>query len=895
MSAITPVPTSRNSDPLTYQRFLSQVQSNQLEMLNAQVQLGSGRRVLRPSDDGPAAQRAITLQRLLEQKQQTLTNLSTGSSFLAATDAALGDVSASLVDVHGLALGLVGTVTADAQRDAAIQQVNAAIDHLVQVGNKEFRGRYLFAGSNAGHAPYEQVGEFIRYSGNANELRSYGDSELLFASNISGASVFGGDVGLYGAVDLNPSLTETTNLDAMRGGLGVAKGSIAVSDGASTSVIDIGTAATIKDIVRLIEANPPEGREVVARIDNNRLTLELTDGLGGNLTVREVGSGTTAAELGIFEPLGVGEGPLVGKDLNPRLTTTTPIENLLGAKASGVLKAAGSNNDLLITSKLNGPTYNGETVQYVDDSLLEAAPGVAAGGEQLVYSDTAVAARAALTLPGADNDLVLVANVPGVAMNNVRITLTGGDGLGDAANVTYGNVGGVPTLSIQIDDVGPDATTLGTLVAAINTDGRFTAVADPSAGEGYNGTAIIENINAGGIHTTTGNSGGEAGTLFIRVEDGRSTAAHVVAAAESDPVISAMFEIRLDDKDTTGETVAGQGLIDLSASVTLAGGSGEDFDRTSGLRITNGNDTYTVTFDDVETVEQLLNELNFSGADIRAEINPAGDGINITSLLMGADLRIGENGGTTASQLGIRTFNRDTVLSSLNYEAGVNTATGSDLVIERSDGVSFEVDISNALTIGDVIDEINNHVDNQPPANGVTARLAVYGNGIELVDNAAGGQTLTVKRGFGSNAAWDLGLVPVGSPQATAPAAGSSSLLGEDVAPVEPGGVFNTLLRLNRAFESNDIEEISRQTAALKDDIEEFNIGRAQLGARQQGLDSLMIRLEDEEVELRSILSEEIDLDLVEAVSRLTTLQASYEASLRLMAQLSNLTLLDFL
>jgi flagellar hook-associated protein 3 FlgL len=895
MSAITPVPTSRNSDPLTYQRFLSQVQGNQLDMLNAQVQLGSGRRILRPSDDGPAAQRAITLQRLLEQKKQTLTNLSTGSSFLAATDAALGDVSASLVEVHGLALGMVGTVGTNAQRDAAIQQVNAAIDHLVQVGNKEFRGRYLFAGSNTELAPYEKVGEFIRYSGNLNELHSYGDAQLLFASNIPGAGVFGGGVGIYGAVDLNPTLTETTNLDAMRGGLGVARGSIAVSDGNSTSVIDIGTAATIKDIVRLIEANPPEGREIVARIDHNRLTLELTDGLGGNLTVREVGAGTTAAELGIFEHLGVGEGPLLGKDLNPRLTMTTSIENLLGTKAGGVLAASGSNNDLLISAKQNGPAYNGVAVQYVDDSLLDAGPSVVAGSEYLVYSDAAVAARAALTLPGADNDLVLVANVPGVAMNNVRVTLVGGDGLGDAANVTFGDVAGVPTLSIQIDDVGPDATTLDTLVGAINANGQFTAIADPSAGDAYNGSAIIENINAGGIHTTTGNSGGEAGTLFIHVEDGATTAAHVVAAAEADPVISAMFDIQLDEKDTTTTLVAGQGMVDLSATVTLAGGSGEVFDQSSGISITNGNDAYTVMLDDVETVEQLLNKLNFSGADIRAEINAAGNGINITSLLMGADLSIGENGGTTASQLGIRTFNRETALSSLNYGAGVSTTTGPDLVIQRSDGVSFDVDVSSALTIGDVIDEINNHVDNQPPANGVAARLAEFGNGIELIDNAGGAQTLTVERAFGSEAAWDLGLVPVGLQQAAAAAPGSSSLLSRDVAPVEPAGVFNTLLRLNRALESNDISEISRQTAALKEDVEDFNIGRAQLGARQQGLDALMIRLEDEEVELQSVLSEEIDLDLVEAVSRLTTLQSAYEASLRLMAQLTDLTLLHFL
>tara|TARA_B100000809_G_C15110086_1_gene520249 strand:- start:1212 stop:1373 length:162 start_codon:yes stop_codon:yes gene_type:complete len=53
--------------------------------------------------------------------------------------------------------------------------------------------------------------------------------------------------------------------------------------------------------------------------------------------------------------------------------------------------------------------------------------------------------------------------------------------------------------------------------------------------------------------------------------------------------------------------------------------------------------------------------------------------------------------------------------------------------------------------------------------------------------------------------------------------------------------------------------------------------------------------LEDELIELQAALSEEIDVDLVEAISSLTARQAAFEASLRVIGQIFRLSLLDFL
>ncbi|MGY8771714.1 MAG: flagellin [Pirellulales bacterium] len=70
---------------------------------------------------------------------------------------------------------------------------------------------------------------------------------------------------------------------------------------------------------------------------------------------------------------------------------------------------------------------------------------------------------------------------------------------------------------------------------------------------------------------------------------------------------------------------------------------------------------------------------------------------------------------------------------------------------------------------------------------------------------------------------------------------------------------------------------------------------RAELGARDENVDLLKYRMEDETIELKSALSLEIDVDIVETISNLTAKQASFEASLRVIGQISQLSLLDYI
>jgi flagellin-like hook-associated protein FlgL len=435
------------------------------------------------------------------------------------------------------------------------------------------------------------------------------------------------------------------------------------------------------------------------------------------------------------------------------------------------------------------------------------------------------------------------------------------------------------------------------------------------------------------------------------------------------------------------------------------------------LHLTNGGQSVALDISTAATVEDLLNLINGAGLNLVAEVNADGNGINVRSRLSGADFMIGENGGTTATQLGLRTYTGDTELASLNRGLGVPTTSaletldtaqldqlrivardgapidvdltgattlqdvvalingdaennvgttavlarltgggnrielvdsstsatgqlrvevlpgstaaeylgfvpagatqqtstetdasgngvlggskvlGNDLVIIAANGTQLSIDLAGASTIQDVLNRINSNADNVPPV--ITAQLARVGNGIELIDTSGGAGTLSVQTAEGSVAAQYLGFVADGQSQsdsADVTVEGANQVLkSEDRNTFETDSVFNTLLRLRTALESNDDIEIGRSLDRLDADLSRLNFARAEIGGRLQNLDVIDTRLTDENVQLRSALSMDIDVDLVEAISQLTARQYAFEASLRSSASIMHLTLLNFL
>lgn len=364
--------------------------------------------------------------------------------------------------------------------------------------------------------------------------------------------------------------------------------------------------------------------------------------------------------------------------------------------------------------------------------------------------------------------------------------------------------------------------------------------------------------------------------------------------------------------------------LGIATTFAIAGGTGSDLDPKitmltsvsslngvsvplGTIRLQNAGQTRDLDLSGAQTVQDIANLVHGLNLGIRVEIDADGKRMNFINELSGAPARamsVGEfGGGTTATELGVRSLTTDTLLSDFNGSAGVQIRTGSvdaltglpdpaadvDFSITLKDGRSFDVDLENVQTVQDVLDQINAAA----AGAGVTpaefeATLAASGNGLLLTDNTAG-TTTTITPKNGSYAATDLGLMTAGGTFTGA------TFAGGDRATVAVESVFSHLAALRDALLANDERGISLATANLEGDIERVASTRAGVGVRAQRVADAATREEDLKLQDTALKSQVQDLDYTEAAVRFTALQQQLQAALTTAARTNSLSLLDYL
>jgi len=418
--------------------------------------------------------------------------------------------------------------------------------------------------------------------------------------------------------------------------------------------------------------------------------------------------------------------------------------------------------------------------------------------------------------------------------------------------LVFSESGGVGVFRVDLSDVD----TIGDVVDAIN-------IAAQEAG-----TNLSASLSDTGLTVTPGNAP-------VSITD--ASAGEIAAA------------LGILTTGATSGSIQGDVLTPRLTRITpveeMAGGAGIDLD--SGLIITNGDNTVTVDLSSAETVQDVINTINNAGVFVLARISDDGTRIDVFNKVSGTSLMIGENGGTTATDLGIRTLDSATLLSNLNYGVGLHLDEGrSDLRITAKDGSSVDVDLDGAITVGDVIERIN-AAASQAGVN-MTASLADVGNGIRINDATGGTNPLAATSLNLSTAAIDLGL--------STPAIGVEvEVVGDDVNPTRTEGVIGALVDLERALRTDDTRGISAAGGRLDELSGEVTRMHGIIGARSSGMTSKLAQMQDAAITTQVFLSEVQDLDYAEAATKLQAALTQFQGSLQTSATLLNVSLLDYL
>lgn len=1107
MGSVIGIPTTRLSNLYVRDRLMSQLQLDQLDLFRLQVQMSTGHRIQMPSEDPNAAGRIVSLQRLLERKQQMNSNLSTNQSFLSATDSSLSSVSGNLAEIRGVALGVLDTVSSDTQRRAAAQQVRQLLSQLLDTANQQFRGRYLFAGSTTTVQPFEELKDgLVQYNGNEQRLASFEDIDLLFDTNLQGNEVFGAiSERVRGSKDLDPAVTSETRLADLNTGQGVASGSIEITYNNVRQTVNLDGAHTLGDVAQMIHAASFGGQQLNVEIYPRGLIIESPDA-SKLFAVREVGGGSTAGDLGIRQETLVARRK--GDDLDPKMVNTSRLDGLLGTRAYTVVRSVGANNDLIFSAKANGEALNGKEV------VVHAS-----GSQSVDYDGTTLTINIVDGTTTAEKVIELLENDPiAGALFTASLDPLDGDPNDGSGKVVATDPAETPVLH---DGEGETSEELRPRVEVVSVGSDNDLIfRGAQNGASLNGKQIVfQAAAAEAVHY-------DGDTLTFDIIDGTTTALDVIALLAADPEASLLFTAELDPLDGNPNTGLGPVHPTPIPPPELGGGEDGSIDKHSGLRIYKEWDPDNPTIiglTEAVTVEDFLNAVNTSGAGLLGEINADGMRLDLRSRISGADFAIGENGGLTATDIGLRSFYEDTRLDDLNHGLGVGTyqadgtyasesitweganndftirakkvgsywndfsiqfvenvpagpealaydstaktmvfsfnpgvttandikallaahpeagedfevvldvegnvandgegvlgrdraaalhfkPTGAnndldffarqtgeqwndfpirflpdavgpatldythgdaamvfhidpaatnaleiialvaanpdasadfsvglaaegggntglglvsgalctmdggeaietsggerdtldpDFVIELADGGVLQVNVDGLKTIGDVVAYINQLAEEELGPNQLEARFVTTGNGIQLIDKTGGAGEFQIVSIPGSTAAVDLGLIPEGETSSHGAVVGDEQILdGRDTNPLETEGIFTSLLRLQAALERNDIPEAQRAIEMLDEQTVRMNFSRAELGAREQGLDVMQQRLVDENIELQAALSQDYDVDMIEAISQFTGRQIAYQAALQSSASIYKMTLLDYL
>jgi len=108
-----------------------------------------------------------------------------------------------------------------------------------------------------------------------------------------------------------------------------------------------------------------------------------------------------------------------------------------------------------------------------------------------------------------------------------------------------------------------------------------------------------------------------------------------------------------------------------------------------------------------------------------------------------------------ADQFATQKFYNETPLSELNEGMGVSIVDGAEFLIKSRDGRTLEVDISRAVTVGDLLHTINNHPENPPGF--VIAEIATDNNSIEITDLTHGEHEFMLVSQYNSKSVEELG------------------------------------------------------------------------------------------------------------------------------------------
>jgi flagellar hook-associated protein 3 FlgL len=174
-----------------FQKTAVDIAKQQFEISEVQNQIGTGKRINKPSDGPAESARIIDLNQAIGSIDQFQRNSIFANQRLGLEDATLSSVNNSLQRVRDLALQANSGSQTGETRAIIRAEVEQRLEEILDYANaRDGNGNYLFSGSKSRTEPFTQTATGVVYNGDQNQLSLKISNNRSIVSSESGYDIF---------------------------------------------------------------------------------------------------------------------------------------------------------------------------------------------------------------------------------------------------------------------------------------------------------------------------------------------------------------------------------------------------------------------------------------------------------------------------------------------------------------------------------------------------------------------------------------------------------------------------------------------------------------------------------------------------------------------------------
>lgn len=222
-----------------------------------QTQMSSNRRINKPSDDPSGTLRDLTYRTELSNNVQYQKNISSAQSWVKTYDNMMADMKDVMSSVKEIAIAMSNGNYDAIARAGSATEVEAAVDHFMQLANSRIENRYILSGNLTQTEPFAKSSNGVTYQGDQGEIEFEVSQRLLQTVNVPGSGLLLQQLLTLGdQSDLNVAVTTGSLLTTLHDGAGIDLSSptFAITDKNLniSATIDLTGAATVNDVLTMI-------------------------------------------------------------------------------------------------------------------------------------------------------------------------------------------------------------------------------------------------------------------------------------------------------------------------------------------------------------------------------------------------------------------------------------------------------------------------------------------------------------------------------------------------------------------------------------------------------------------------------------------------------------------